>query len=162
MTEVESERASLPARYQELKLALLDQLNRARTSDADQHGLRQALKEWHGVAEDPALPAGVHYLLERHPQTSRIDTVGEENTAILKRLHEIARNEDIEVFTTVLEFGPEGDVKLVHMADGHENDIHEYFAAEKQEVLQNPADILEVRKCAGECVSPTQSRIVST
>lgn len=162
MAEMESARAPLPARYQDLKLALLSQLDRAEDSFEYLHGLRQAVKEWHGAARDPAVPAGVHYLLGRHPPAPGIDTKGVATAAVIKQLREVARLEDIEVFITVLEFGPGEDARLVHMADRHENDIHEYFAPDKQEILQTSMAFLEVSKYFEACLPPTQKRVVST
>ncbi|ROW12814.1 hypothetical protein VMCG_00788 [Cytospora schulzeri] len=115
MPEAASERESLLARHKEVKSALLCQLDLAEVSLQYQHSLRQAVRDWNAIAKDPKLPA-----------RGEIPTV----VNVLRR---IARNEDIEVFLTVLA-GEE--IRLVHMEDRHGNDIHECFASDKQDILQ--------------------------
>lgn len=162
MAGAESEHASLLTRYQELKSSLLNELERVNKSSEEPHILRHAVKEWHAVAKNLTVPAGVHYLLERHPHALDVDTSKAEIATVVKELRKIARDEDIEVFITVLEFGPGEDARLVHMADRHQNDYHEYFVADDQEILQSPIEFLGVGDNAEACLPPTQNRVVST
>lgn len=156
----------MTARYQALNSALLSQLDRAEDTFQYQHSLRDTVREWLGIAKDPRFPAGVHYLLERHPETLEINLSRAAMVTVVHVLHRIASDEDIEVFLTVLDYGkktrgkPRQEARLVHMADYHRNDLHEYFATDKQEVLQNAAAFFKYGNCVEPCLPPTQDRLI--
>lgn len=157
----------MTARYQALNSALLSQLDRAEDTFQYQHSLRDTVREWLGIAKDPRFPAGVHYLLERHPETLKIDLSRGAMSTVVHVLYRIASDEDIEVFLTVLDYGkktrkrPRQEARLVHMADYHRNDIHEYFATDKQEVLQNATAFFKYGNCVEPCLPPTQDRLIA-
>ena len=165
MTEESVDRlASLLGRYQRLKFALLEQLNGFTPAAGLEcrQSLRQTLREWCSVAEDPSLPAAAHYLLDYNPETTKPNATEERDVAVLALLYEIAWDEDLEVFLTILQFGPGDDARLVRMADRHGNDIHEFFASENLELLQEvPAHLTgQGRMQVG--LPPTQDRAIST
>ncbi|KAK7735296.1 hypothetical protein SLS53_007527 [Cytospora paraplurivora] len=121
--------------------------------------LRQTLREWHAVAKDPSLPPGVHYLLNTDSEIPVIEVKRTRNTLVVDCLREIAHDEDLEIFLSVLEFGgPGDDTRLMHMMDFNGNNLHEYFVSDKQELLQDYIAFSQSEDHIGTSLPPTQTR----
>ncbi|KUI59823.1 hypothetical protein VP1G_07082 [Cytospora mali] len=111
-----------------------------------------------------------HYLLDHDSESIDTDLAKGRNTAVLDSLRMIARPAELEVFVSVMEFGPGEEARLMRMADTYGNDIHEYFAHDKQEVLQNPTKFASAQLVAGqvgrlrareECSGPRTAAVVN-
>ncbi|ROW17739.1 hypothetical protein VPNG_00939 [Cytospora leucostoma] len=159
MTEPERVCAALLERYRGLNCALKKQLDDITFESVQLETLRQTLREWLAVAKDPSLPPGVHYLLDTEPTFYPVNpTKGTRNELVVDSLREIARDEDVEIFLAVFEFGrSEDEARLTHMADRHGNNIYEFFITDKQEVLRDYTVSPKNEDHFGTILPPTES-----